>query len=91
MPKIKQRLGHVFADIRAASGGPHLVLRALRHSCVVQMARKGSDVPEIASVTGHSPFTASAILAKYLPRDSQLAAKAQRRRGITGNKSRAKV
>jgi len=90
-PWAEQRLGHVFADIRAASGGPQRVLRALRHSCVVQMARKGSDVPEIASVTGHSPFSAAQILAKYMPRDSILAAKAQRRRGLVGSKSRSKV
>lgn len=85
-PWGEQRLGHVFADIRTASKGRHLVLRALRHSCVVQLARRGSDVPEIASVTGHSPFTASAILAKYLPRDNALALKAQRRRGLVGTK-----
>lgn len=90
-PWAEQRLGHVFADIRAASSGPHLVIRALRHSCVVQMARKGSTIAEIASVTGHSPHTAGVILAKYLPRDSVLAAKAQRRRGIGRNKSGANV
>jgi hypothetical protein len=83
-PWAEQRLGHVFADIRKASGGPHLVLRALRHSCVVQMARKGSGIPEIASVTGHSPAGAAAILSHYLPRDSDLALKAQRRRGFVG-------
>ncbi len=82
-PWAEQRLGHVFADIRGE--GRH-VLRALRHSAVVQMARRGSDIPEIASVTGHSPATAAAILARYLPRDNLLAAKAQRRRGLIGKK-----
>lgn len=90
-PWAEQRLGHVFADLRLKPGGRKLVLRALRHSCVVQMARHGSDVPEIASITGHSPFTAAAILAKYLPRDNLLAAKAQRRRGLIGKKASTKV
>lgn len=94
-PWAEQRLGHVFATLRdvevvGVKGRP-LVLRALRHSAVVQMARAGSDVPEVASITGHSPATAAAILARYLPRDSILAAKAQRRRGITGPKRRTKV
>jgi len=86
-PWEEARLGHVFADIRAEAKGRHVVLRALRHSCVVQMARAGSDVPEIASVTGHSPVTATSIIARYLPRDNQLAAKAQKRRGIAAPKS----
>ncbi|WP_354297748.1 tyrosine-type recombinase/integrase [Phenylobacterium koreense] len=86
-PWDEARLGHVFADIRSEAKGRHLVLRALRHSCVVQMARAGSDVPEIASVTGHAPGTAAQILAKYLPRDNALAAKAQKRRGIAAPKA----
>lgn len=86
-PWDEARLGHVFADIRTEAKGRHVVLRALRHSCVVQMARAGSDIPEIASVTGHSPASAAGILAKYLPRDNALAAKAQKRRGIAAPKA----
>lgn len=81
-PWAEQRLGHVFAAIRGE--GSALQLRALRHSCVVQMARRGSDVPEIASITGHAPATAATILAKYMPRDSVVARKAQQRRGLIG-------
>lgn len=88
-PWDEQRLGHVFADIR--DEGSKLTLRALRHSCVVQMARAGSDVPEIASITGHSPAGAAAILSRYLPRDNLLAAKAQRRRGLIGKVAGTKV
>jgi len=81
-PWDEQRLGHVFASIRGE--GSSLQLRQLRHSCVVQLARSGSSVPEIASITGHSPATATAILARYLPRDSVMARKAQQRRGLIG-------
>lgn len=80
------RLGHVFADVRdrfvLPSGGRHLVLRALRHSCVVQLARAGCTVPEIASITGHAPASVEEILRIYLPRDSTVAMNAQRKRGL---------
>lgn len=79
-PWNEQRLGHVFQAIRQRD----LQLRALRHSCVVQLARAGCTVPEIASITGHAPFSAEQILAKYLPRDNEVAANAQRKRGLIG-------
>jgi integrase len=63
-----------WAAIRKDAGfDRRLQIRGLQHSCVVQIARAGSDVPEIASITGHSPFSANQILAKYLPRDNKLA------------------
>lgn len=80
-PWDEQRLGHVFADIRVK---PTLQLRALRHSCVVQLARAGCTVPEIAAITGHSPFSVEQILSKYLPRDNEVAWNAQRKRGLIG-------
>lgn len=86
-PWDEQRLGHVFADIRGADC--KLQLRALRHSCVVQLARKEVDIPGIASITGHSPAGVTAILSKYLPRDNVLALKAQRKRGLVGRRPRA--
>lgn len=79
------RLGHVFEAVRdkvLADGGRRLVLRALRHSCVVQLARCGCTVPEIASITGHSIATVESILSIYLPRDSVVALNAQRKRGL---------
>jgi integrase len=80
------RLSHVFADVRerfvVPAGGRSLVLRALRHSCVVQLARVSCEIPEIASITGHSPASAAEILRTYLPRDSTVAANAQRKRGL---------
>lgn len=79
------RLSHVFEDVRArvpAHTGRHLVLRALRHSCVVQIARASGTVPEIAGVTGHSISSVEKMLAIYLPRDSVVALNAQRKRGL---------
>lgn len=80
------RLSHVFEDIRTRlvipAGGRHLVLRAIRHSCVVQLARFGCTVPEIAAITGHSPASVQDILKTYLPRDSQVAMNAQVKRGL---------
>lgn len=77
------RLGHVFIDIRKAfSAGRHLVLRSLRHSCVVQLARSGCTVPEIASITGHAITSVEQILSTYLPRDNEVAWNAQRKRGL---------
>ena len=76
------RLGHVFEDLRRRAGGRHVVLRALRHSCVVQLARSGCTTLEVASITGHSVATVESILSVYLPRDSVVAENAQRRRGL---------
>lgn len=82
----ENRLSHVFADVRdrfvIPAGGRRLVLRALRHSCVVQLARAGCTVPEIAAITGHSPASVQEILKVYLPRDSRVAMNAQRKRGL---------
>jgi hypothetical protein len=75
------RLSHAFAASRPPTGG-RLKLRALRHTCVVEMARAGCDIPEIASITGHSLVSAHVILQTYLPRDSELAERAQRKRGL---------
>jgi integrase len=82
-PYAEQRLGHLFADIRQrAQVGRKLQLRALRHSCVVQLARAGCTVPEIAAITGHSPYSVEQILQRYLPRDNQVAWNAQQKRGL---------
>jgi hypothetical protein len=88
-PFEEQRLGHVFIDLRnACPGGRRLVLRALRHSCVVQLARAGCTVPEIASITGHSIFSVERILSTYLPRDNQVAWNAQAKRGLVSGEMR---
>lgn len=81
------RLGHVFEDVRdkALEMNPtarRLTLRAIRHSCIVQLARAGCSVPEIASITGHSISSVESILSTYLPRDNKVAWNAQRKRGL---------
>jgi integrase len=86
-PFAEKRLAHVFQAIRDAAGERPFVLRALRHSCVVQLARAGCTIAEIASVTGHGPFSAEQIISKYLPRDSQIARNAQAKRGLVRTKS----
>jgi integrase len=59
-----------------------LTFRGLRHTCVVQLARAGCEIPEIASITGHSIQSVHMILQRYLPRDNVLAWSAQRKRGL---------
>lgn len=87
-PFAEQRLGHLFIALRKRTGGRKLTIRALRHSCVVQLARAGCTVPEIASITGHKIGTVEQILSTYLPRDNQVAWNAQAKRGIvTANAS----
>jgi integrase len=67
--------------------GRRLVLAKLRHSCVVQLARAGCTVPEIAAITGHSLLSVERILSIYLPRDNEVAWNAQRKRGLVGEAS----
>jgi hypothetical protein len=74
------RLGHVFGDNRPQ--GSALWLRALRHTCVVELARASCEIPEICSITGHTLASATSILQTYLPRDGKVAANAQRKRGL---------
>ena len=74
------RLWRAYDKVRP--DGERLVLRALRHSCVVELARAGCAIPEIVAVSGHSLASAHSILQTYLPRDSRVAANAQRRRGL---------
>lgn len=87
-PFPEQRLGHLFdwlcklASEVAPDLARKLVIRALRHGCVVQLARAGCTVPEIASITGHTIGSVEQILSTYLPRDNQVAWNAQAKRGL---------
>lgn len=81
----ENRLSQTFRWVRTTAvkaGARPLVLRQLRHSCVVQLARAECTVPEIASITGHSLGSVNTILSTYLPRDSTVARNAQMKRGI---------
>ncbi len=40
---------------------------------MVNLARAGATVPEIAAITGHSIHRTQWILETYLPRDTQMA------------------
>lgn len=78
-------LSKAFAWLRkavVAAGGRFLLMKWLRHSCVVQLARKECTIPEICAVTGHSIAAAAGILSTYLPRDSVVAENAQVKRGL---------
>ncbi len=90
-PFTENQLSCEFRRIRTKSKGRHLVLRALRHSCVVQLARHGCTIPEIAAITGHSPSSVAQILAVYLPRDNEVAWNAQVKRGLLVNATGTKV
>jgi integrase len=81
----ENRLSKTFGWVRKAAvkaGGRPLILRQLRHSCIVQLARAGCTVPEIAAITGHTLGSVNSILSVYLPRDSAVARAAQVKRGI---------
>lgn len=85
-------LSKTFAKVRAevvagdaenarAPGRP-LLLKWLRHSCVVQLGRAGCTVPEIRAITGHTLASATTILETYLPRDGTMGRNAQVKRGV---------
>lgn len=85
----ENRLSQTFKWVRTAAvkaGARPLVLRQLRHSCVVQLARAGCTVPEIAAITGHALGSVHSILGTYLPRDGTVARNAQIKRGIVVEK-----
>jgi integrase len=81
----ENRLSKTFAWVRVAAvkaGGRPLILKQLRHSCIVQLARAGCTVPEIAAITGHALTSVNSILSVYLPRDTAVARAAQVKRGL---------
>lgn len=91
-PFAEQRLGHVWEAIRTAAGfDKRLQVRALRHSCVVQLARSGCEIPEIAAITGHSLKSVHQILEKYLPKDNVMAWNAQKKRGLIADDAAPKA
>lgn len=85
-----ERLSKTFAWVRTAAvknGARPLLLRWLRHSCVVQLARAACTIPEIAAITGHSHASVTKILDVYLPRDNEVAWNAQEKRGLIASRS----
>ena len=85
LPFEAQNIRVTFRRIRESvprDDGRVLVLRALRHSCVVQLGRSGCSVPQIRAITGHSLKTVERVLERYLPRDDVMAWQAQAKRGL---------
>lgn len=88
----EQRLSKVFAQVRQGVAAwsalcgldppRHLLLKWLRHSCVVQLARHSCTPLEIAAITGHAIASVVQILSVYLPRDNEVAWNAQAKRGL---------
>jgi hypothetical protein len=76
------RLSKVFRQVADKLGGRRLLLKWLRHSCVVQLARNGCTPLEIAAITGHAIASVVQILSVYLPRDNEVAWNAQVKRGL---------
>jgi hypothetical protein len=92
------RLSKVFKSVRDAVAAKareadpqakprHLLLKWLRHSCVVQLARVGCTPLEIAAITGHAIASVVQILSVYLPRDNEVAWNAQVKRGLVAARS----
>ncbi len=62
-----------FNAIRHRAGLDHLQARDLRRTAVVNLARAGATVPQIAAITGHSIDRTQEIFEHYLPRDVSMA------------------
>lgn len=60
--------------------GTNLQIRCLRHACILQLARAGCRITEIASITGHSFAWVYETLSSYMGRDEHLARIAMARR-----------
>jgi len=82
-PFTERNLSRAFATLRDRTPGYEesgLTIRTLRHTCILQLARGGCSVPEIASVTGHALSWVYETLSSYLGRDSYLAFMAMSKR-----------
>lgn len=82
-PYTERNLSRAFADLRKRTPGyeeSELTIRTLRHTCILQLARAGCYVPEIASVTGHALSWVYMTLESYLGRDTHLSCIAMAKR-----------
>lgn len=76
-----------FRLIKAAAGVPDdLWYLDLRRSCVVRLAEAGCSIAEITAITGHDVDQATAILERYMPRSSAMAASAVEKRAAAKKK-----
>lgn len=85
LSKVFREIGDALAAKAFADGQPiprKLLLKWLRHSCVVQLARHSCTPLEIAAITGHAVASVVQILSVYSPRDNDVAWNAQAKRGL---------
>lgn len=81
----ENRLSEAFRVVREEAvkqGGRPLLLKWLRHSCVVQLSRRNVEIMQIRAITGHSPASIHKIVTTYCPKDDVQALAAQRARGL---------
>lgn len=72
-PFTRESLWKAFEKVRAAAFGyRRLQLRALRHSCVMRLARHRATVLEIAGLTGHKVGTVQKMIEHYFGADDEL-------------------
>ena len=73
-PFTRESLWREFAQVRTqvGGGGPRLQIRALRHSCVMRLARAGANILQIAGLTGHRVGTVQSMIEHYFSADDQL-------------------
>ena len=73
-PFTRDTLWREFAEVRKEvdADGPRLQIRALRHSCVMRLARAGANILQIAGLTGHKVGTVQSMIEHYFSADDQL-------------------
>lgn len=79
MPYLEDTFTHDFREIADTcpglvwTDGTPLLYMDLRRTAVINLARAGCTIPEIAAITGHSMKTVHQILETYLPMDAERA------------------
>lgn len=88
-PFTRDSIQAAFGQLQRKAGVEVLKRRYLRHTCVCNLADAGCDVPQIASVTGHTLTSANEILKHYWRPTETQAAEAMRRREQYENSGQA--
>lgn len=76
LPYKEDNFQQIFADIKRDTPLSTKWFMDLRRTAVVRLAEAGCEIPEIASITGHSIETSQKILEVYLPRNALMASNA---------------
>jgi integrase len=69
----QQAFSKAFREVAIAAGLPNLEFRSLRATCVCRLASSGCEIPEIASITGHTLTSVNNVLKHYWRPDSEQA------------------